>query len=125
VSLFHDDPGACLSIHSICEAGKKYGLVPGRWMGPYALCRAVADVASSHLQNTVRIVTIDSGGGAPCLDAVKCDSKQYCSHLLVPTLGIACHSSNVCPPSSTRKRLHLCLEALRWWHNLRQVQIAC
>lgn len=71
VSQFHDDPGACLSIHSICTAGKKYGLVAGRWMGPYALCRAVADISRSELTQNVKIVAIDSGGGAPCLDPAR------------------------------------------------------
>ena len=71
VSQFHDDPRACLSIHSICTAGKTSGLVAGRWMGPYALCRAVADISRSHLSQHVKIVAIDSGGGAPCLDPAR------------------------------------------------------
>jgi hypothetical protein len=72
VAYFFDDPSSCLSIHSICAAGAKYGLLPGRWMGPYAIARAVADVASQSLSFFLRIVTVDSGGGAPFLDPERC-----------------------------------------------------
>jgi Peptidase family C54 len=100
VSHFHDDPGACLSIHSICTAGKKYGLVPGRWMGPYALCRAVADISRSNLTQHVKIVAIDSGGGAPCLDPARCahlctepfDTCAFCIRLYEPK--VSAHASH-------------------------------
>lgn len=72
VSRFHDDPEACFSIHSICAAGAKYGLVPGRWMGPYALCRAVADIAKSRCPDDLQVTVIESGGGAPCIDPERC-----------------------------------------------------
>eukprot|EP00892_Ulva_mutabilis_P008742 jgi/Ulvmu1/623/UM001_0631.1 len=75
VSRFYDDPGSCFSIHSICAAGAKYGLVPGRWMGPYALCRAVADISQQRCPDGMHVSVIESGGGAPCIDPDRL--KQY------------------------------------------------
>lgn len=90
VSQFHDNPDACLSIHSICTAGKKYGLVAGRWMGPYALCRAVADISRSSLTQHVKIHVIDSGGGAPCLDPARYEyiCKSMSHQNVLPTSGL-------------------------------------
>jgi hypothetical protein len=77
VRLFHDTPSlptSPFSVHAICEAGAKYGLVAGRWMGPYALCRALEDLAQAQRAPLFRIVTVDSGGGAPCIDPELCAS---------------------------------------------------
>ena len=80
VRLFHDQPSseATFSVHAICGAGAKFGLVPGRWMGPYALCRALAVLAGRPgTPEGFNIVTLDSGGGAPCLDIDQCGCDTF------------------------------------------------
>ena len=79
VRLFHDapTPDARFSIHAICAAGARYGLVAGRWMGPYALCRALADLAAAGAAAGVRVATLDSGGGAPCVDVDGCAAPFF------------------------------------------------
>jgi hypothetical protein len=72
VAAFHDSPASPFSIHSICRAGAAYGLVAGRWMGPYAICRALADIAATATEPNLSILTLDSGGGAPCIDPDMC-----------------------------------------------------
>lgn len=72
VAFFHDSHEPCFSLHSICAAGEKYGLVPGRWMGPYALCRTVADIAADRCPDSLHVIVIESGGGAPCIDPDRC-----------------------------------------------------
>ena len=69
-SLLHDSPASAhgFSIHSICQAGKPFGLIAGKWMGPYAICRAFEVLGDQHLEGLLKIVTVDSGGGVPCLD---------------------------------------------------------
>ncbi|GIL47679.1 hypothetical protein Vafri_4440 [Volvox africanus] len=72
VKLFLDHPNALLSIHRICTAGVSAGIVPGRWVGPWMLCKGLEALFSPlgrerpmgmHLH-----VACGSGGGAPELD---------------------------------------------------------
>ncbi|KAJ7552129.1 hypothetical protein O6H91_06G043000 [Diphasiastrum complanatum] len=37
-----------LSIHNLLDVGKLYGLAPGAWLGPYALCRTVETLAKAE-----------------------------------------------------------------------------
>ncbi|GER44144.1 cysteine protease ATG4a [Striga asiatica] len=37
--LFGDAEDSPFSIHNLLEVGKAYGLAPGSWVGPYAMCR--------------------------------------------------------------------------------------
>lgn len=50
---FGDSPGESspFSIHSLLEAGRDHGLVPGSWLGPYALCRAIEALAVGDTQS--------------------------------------------------------------------------
>ncbi|GFR44873.1 hypothetical protein Agub_g6216, partial [Astrephomene gubernaculifera] len=69
VQLFLDHPDAPLSIHNICAAGGPAGIVPGRWVGPWMLCKAL-DALFRQLGDKrpmgLRLhVACGSGGGAP------------------------------------------------------------
>lgn len=75
LELFLDCPGSShpFSIHSICEGGKVTGVVPGKWLGPWALCKALeACIKISEqaplLANLRLHVVCDPGGGAPELN---------------------------------------------------------
>jgi cysteine protease ATG4 len=72
VAAFHDSHASPFSVHAICQAGAAYGLVAGRWMGPYAICRALSDIAVTATEPYLSILTLDSGGGAPCVDPDMC-----------------------------------------------------
>ncbi|CAA0837218.1 Cysteine protease ATG4a [Striga hermonthica] len=37
--LFGDGEDSPFSIHNLLQVGKSYGLAPGSWVGPYAMCR--------------------------------------------------------------------------------------
>ncbi|KAK4416627.1 Cysteine protease ATG4 [Sesamum alatum] len=37
--LFGDDEDSPCSIHNLLQGGNAYGLAPGSWVGPYAMCR--------------------------------------------------------------------------------------
>ncbi|GLI59003.1 hypothetical protein VaNZ11_000826 [Volvox africanus] len=74
VKLFLDHPDVLLSIHRICTAGVSAGIVPGRWVGPWMLCKGLEALFSPlgrerpmglHLH-----VACGSGGGAPELDTI-------------------------------------------------------
>lgn len=73
--LFLDQPGpsAPFSIHNICRAGAHHGVVPGQWLGPWVLCKALAAAAADYQQQQQQPlglqvhVACDPGGGAPAL----------------------------------------------------------
>ena len=83
LTAFHDAPShtAPFSVHAICRAGAPYGLVPGRWMGPYAICRALSDIGTDATEPHLSILTLDSGGGAPCVDPDMCASAVCLLHI--------------------------------------------
>lgn len=77
--LFGDSKSSPYSIHNLLRAGKPYGLSPGSWVGPYAMCRTwealsrnqkesfIGDLVSSI---SIYIVSGDEDGergGAPML----------------------------------------------------------
>ncbi|KAG1672826.1 hypothetical protein FOA52_004630 [Chlamydomonas sp. UWO 241] len=68
-----DGPGAPLSVHSICAAGRAFGVLPGRWLGPWALCRsleaAVLRAPGGSLLDLRVHVVWDPSGCAPSLHA--------------------------------------------------------
>ncbi|XP_031488150.1 cysteine protease ATG4B-like isoform X1 [Nymphaea colorata] len=92
---FGDSRSSAFSIHNLLEAGKVYGLVPGSWLGPYAMCRAWESLAFTKrelddleeenisLPMAMYIVSGDEHGergGAPvvCID----DAARLCSEFL-------------------------------------------
>ncbi|GLC43850.1 hypothetical protein PLESTB_000915000 [Pleodorina starrii] len=80
VRFFIDHPDALLSIHRICAAGVSAGIVPGRWVGPWMLCKSLEALFSTlgcerpmglHLH-----VACGSGGGAPELDTTAIQAQM-------------------------------------------------
>lgn len=62
-------PQCPFSIHNICSAGSKSGIVPGRWLGPWVGCKAISAAADQvEKQLNLRVAVLAStGGGAPIL----------------------------------------------------------
>ncbi|KAG2452515.1 hypothetical protein HYH02_002754 [Chlamydomonas schloesseri] len=74
VALLLDCAEAPLSIHRICAAGGPAGIVPGRWLGPWMLCKGL-EALFSQLAGAQQAplglrlhVACGAGGGAPELD---------------------------------------------------------
>ncbi|KAF5187253.1 Cysteine protease [Thalictrum thalictroides] len=83
LDLFGDSEGSPFSIHNLLQVGKAYGLAPGSWIGPYAMCRTWETLAHSIRQKDDKlslpmVVYCVSGdengerGGAPtvCIEDV-------------------------------------------------------
>jgi len=94
VRLFWDEPtdAAPFSIHNICSAGAKQGIVAGEWLGPYVVCKALAALvnATACAGLTVAVVS-EPGGGAPTLYSGEQGTGEggFPRLLLVPlTLGV-------------------------------------
>ncbi|CAN6453559.1 unnamed protein product [Victoria cruziana] len=92
---FGDSRSSAFSIHNLLEAGKAYGLVPGSWLGPYAMCRAweslaftkreLDDIKEDNLQLPMAMYIVSGDehgerGGAPvvCID----EAASLCSEFL-------------------------------------------
>jgi cysteine protease ATG4 len=64
------------SLHNLCLHGRRCGVVPGRWLGPWVMCRALQAAATAAQQQqqgadmglAVEVLG-DNGGGAPLLVA--------------------------------------------------------
>ena len=69
--LFADAPGAAFGVHALCAAGAPAGVVAGSWLGPHALCGALAAAARAALPRGALLVRVVAagGGGAPTLYA--------------------------------------------------------
>lgn len=77
--LFGDSESSPYSIHNLLRAGKAYGLSPGSWVGPYAMCRTWEALARKQKESfmgdlvssiSIYIVSGDEDGergGAPTL----------------------------------------------------------
>lgn len=50
--MFADSQSSPYSIHNLLEAGKTYGLSPGSWVGPYAMCRTWETLYRSQRKHT-------------------------------------------------------------------------
>ncbi|KAJ7106396.1 hypothetical protein O6H91_Y575100 [Diphasiastrum complanatum] len=52
LEYFGDSPTkeCSLSIHNLLDVGKPFGLAPGAWLGPYALCRTVESLAKADIR---------------------------------------------------------------------------
>ncbi|PIA37185.1 hypothetical protein AQUCO_03000044v1 [Aquilegia coerulea] len=83
LDLFGDSEASPFSIHNLLQVGKAYGLAPGSWIGPYAMCRTWETLAHSirekdDKQSLPMVVYCVSGdengerGGAPtvCIEDV-------------------------------------------------------
>lgn len=69
VQLFADELEAPLSLHRICASGLQAGVVAGRWVGPWMLCKALERVFAASQPFGVRThVAADPRGGVPELD---------------------------------------------------------
>lgn len=90
--LFGDSEESACSIHNLLQAGKTYGLSPGSWVGPYAMCRTWETLARSKREETGNadmsslmsfyVVSGDEDGergGAPVLCVE--DIVRHCSDL--------------------------------------------
>ncbi|XP_022841530.1 cysteine protease ATG4-like [Olea europaea var. sylvestris] len=80
LQLFGDSEDSPFSIHNLLQAGKAYGLAPGSWVGPYAMCRTWETLVRSKREEnkngglpsmmTIYVVSGDEDGehgGAPVL----------------------------------------------------------
>ncbi|KAL2521249.1 Cysteine protease ATG4a [Forsythia ovata] len=78
--LFGDSEDSPYSIHNLLQAGKAYGLAPGSWVGPYAMCRTWESLVRGKRDGTengdlsnmmaIHVVSGDEDGergGAPVL----------------------------------------------------------
>ncbi|XP_073296444.1 cysteine protease ATG4-like [Primulina huaijiensis] len=77
--LFGDAEDSPFSIHILLQAGKVYGLAPGSWVGPYAMCRTWESLVRNKIKETgngvlssmmtIYVVSGSDGerGGAPVL----------------------------------------------------------
>ncbi|KAL2241298.1 UNVERIFIED_CONTAM: Cysteine protease ATG4 [Sesamum indicum] len=78
--LFGDDEDSPCSIHNLLQAGGTYGLAPGSWVGPYAMCRTWEslvrnkreEIGNGILSSMIAVYVVsgdDDGerGGAPVL----------------------------------------------------------
>ncbi|KAL3640476.1 Cysteine protease atg4 [Castilleja foliolosa] len=90
LSLFGDAEDSLCSIHNLLQAGKAYGLVPGSWVGPYAMCRTFEslfrnkrDETDGGVLSSMMALYVVSGdedgerGGAPVLCVE--DIDRHCS----------------------------------------------
>lgn len=88
--LFGDAEESPFSIHNLLQAGKPYGLAPGSWVGPYAMCRTWenlvrdkrAEARSGNLCTMMAVYVVSGDedgerGGAPvlCIE----DVTKHCS----------------------------------------------
>ncbi|KAL0350374.1 UNVERIFIED_CONTAM: Cysteine protease ATG4 [Sesamum radiatum] len=88
--LFGDDEDSPYSIHNLLQAGSTYGLAPGSWVGPYAMCRTWEslvrnkreEIGNGILSSMIAVYVVsgdDDGerGGAPvlCIE----DISRLCS----------------------------------------------
>ncbi|KAL2553288.1 Cysteine protease ATG4a [Forsythia ovata] len=80
LQLFGDSMDLPFSIHNLLQAGKAYGLAPGSWVGPYAMCRTWETLVRSKREenengglSSMMAIYVVSGdedgerGGAPVL----------------------------------------------------------
>lgn len=51
--IFGDTESSPYSIHNLLNAGKSYGLAPGSWVGPYAMCRTWETLARCKRKDNV------------------------------------------------------------------------
>ncbi|KAG9149724.1 hypothetical protein Leryth_012437 [Lithospermum erythrorhizon] len=83
--LFGDSMISAYSIHNLLQAGKAYGLAPGSWVGPYAMCRTWETLSrcmrkeseNSGLTSAISIYVVSGDedgerGGAPvvCIEDI-------------------------------------------------------
>ncbi|PIN21229.1 Cysteine protease required for autophagy - Apg4p/Aut2p [Handroanthus impetiginosus] len=84
--LFGDSEDSPCSIHNLLQAGKAYGLAPGSWVGPYAMCRTweslMWSTGSGVLSSAMALYVVSGDedgerGGAPvlCIE----DVSRHCS----------------------------------------------
>ncbi|KAG8373676.1 hypothetical protein BUALT_Bualt11G0049400 [Buddleja alternifolia] len=91
--LFGDSEESPCSIHNLLQAGKAYGLAPGSWVGPYAMCRTWESLVRNKreennngvlsLMMAVYVVSGDEDGergGAPvlCVEDVSKQCSEFC-----------------------------------------------
>ncbi|EYU35704.1 hypothetical protein MIMGU_mgv1a011057mg [Erythranthe guttata] len=53
--LFGDAEDSPCSVHNLLQAGKAYGLAPGSWVGPYAMCRTWESLVSSTTECYIHV----------------------------------------------------------------------
>ncbi|KAL9148404.1 hypothetical protein ABFS82_12G039200 [Erythranthe guttata] len=89
--LFGDAEDSPCSVHNLLQAGKAYGLAPGSWVGPYAMCRTWESLVRNKkeeignngvLASTMALYVVSGDedgerGGAPvvCIE----DVLRHCS----------------------------------------------
>eukprot|EP00887_Chlorella_sp_A99_P003505 scaffold7.g3505.t1 len=73
LQLFWDAPSHRnpFSLHNLCAAGRRCGVQPGRWLGPWVMCKALeaaAAAAAQHQDLGCHVAVLaEAGGGAPQL----------------------------------------------------------
>ncbi|KAH7286071.1 hypothetical protein KP509_33G057200 [Ceratopteris richardii] len=82
LQCFGDTPNCPISIHNMVKSGGPYGLVPGSWMGPFAICRTLESLLVTYGRSclisnnkpafpiAVHVVAGEAEcgrGGAPCI----------------------------------------------------------
>ncbi|KAK9830586.1 hypothetical protein WJX81_001612 [Elliptochloris bilobata] len=64
------------SIHSLCEAGRAHGVVPGHWLGPSTLCHTLEALCRRRRPAGLRMrVVASAGGGAPVLATAEIEAE--------------------------------------------------
>ncbi|KAL3813091.1 hypothetical protein ACJIZ3_014359 [Penstemon smallii] len=91
--LFGDAQDSPCSLHNLLQAGKAYGLAPGSWVGPYAMCRTLENLVQNKREETdngvlssmmaVHVVSGDENGergGAPvlCIEDISRHCSEFC-----------------------------------------------
>lgn len=90
--MFGDSHSSPYSIHNLLEAGETYGLSPGSWVGPYAMCRTwetlyrskKKDAVDEDLSSVIAIYVVSGDedgerGGAPvvCVENITRQCFEY------------------------------------------------
>eukprot|EP00198_Chlamydomonas_reinhardtii_P001713 XP_001691049.1 autophagy protein [Chlamydomonas reinhardtii] len=105
VAALLDCAEAPLSIHRICDAGGPAGIVPGRWLGPWMLCKGLealfSQLAGAQQEPLgLRLhVACGAGGGAPELhmDLIRAAMAPAAHRSQVEEdVGVACKQPEGC-----------------------------
>ncbi|MEW5299701.1 MAG: hypothetical protein WDW36_002691 [Sanguina aurantia] len=55
LAMLADNERALLSLHNLCAAGQEYGVVAGKWLGPWVLCKTLAALVNSTRPNGLQV----------------------------------------------------------------------
>ena len=88
------------SLHNLCAHGRRCGVVPGRWLGPWVMCRALQTTAEAALQ--VGSSPAGCGGdggvqpGAGCAAGSEVGQRRECMAAAAAAAAAAARASRTC-----------------------------